>query len=458
VTESHRSTLAVFSAAALAALAGCASYERRPLDLDAVREDFLARTPAPPQPSGDAVFDLADGLSAAEAEAIVLVFNRDLRVARLEAGVTRANAENGGLWADPTLGVDFTRIVGAASQGVEAIVSLGLTLPLSGRLELERERLDAEHAAQLARVAALEWSTVATLRRAWVERASLAEAAAAAHGTLARLSEVRAVVDRMEAAGELARIEARLFRIEEARMEARVAELDAELAAATRGIASLLDLPHTDGIVLLADLPQRAVPGDAGRERVLARLADTSPTVVVARAEHESAERRLEEEVRRQWPDLTLGPGYGKDDGDRKWVLGVGVTLPVFNGNRGGIAAAVAARELARGRAEAELTRVLGAFAAAEERLVSAARLRALLEDSLHPLVAAQYEETRAVARLGEVKTLVLLESLKQELEVAAQLIAARRAEALAAIELDALVGPAPRAEGADALSEGDMP
>lgn len=458
MTAPTRRSLAALSTAALAVLSGCVSYERKPLDLDAVREEFLARTPVLPQPSGDAAFDLADGLSAAEAEAVLLVFNRDLRVARLEAGVTRANAENGGLWADPTLGVDFTRIVGAASRGVEAVVSLGLTLPLSGRLELEKERLDAEHAAQLARVAALEWSTVATLRRAWVERAALAEEVDSARGTLARLSEVRSVVDRLEAAGELSRIESRLFRIEEAKLRARLVELETELSAATRSIASLLDLPHTEGIALLADLPRRAVPADAGRETVLARLADTSPTVAVARAEHESAERRLEEEIRMQWPDLAIGPGYGKDNGDRKWVLGVGLTLPVFNGNRAGIAAADAARELACGRAGAELTRVLGAFAAAEERLAAASRRRALLEESLLPLVAAQYEETRAVARLGEVKTLVLLESLKQELESTAQLISARRDEAFAAIELDALVGPAPRADGADAMSEGDMP
>ncbi len=450
MTAPRRTSPVLLSVLALASIAGCASYERKPLDLDAVREEFLARTPALPAPSADAAFDVADGLSAAEAEALLLVFNRELRIARLEAGVTRANAENGGLWADPTLGVDFTRIVGSASQGIEAIVSLGLTLPLSGRLELEKARLDAEHAAQLARVAALEWSTVANLRRAWAERAALAAETESARETLGRLAEVRSIVDRMEAAGEVARIESRLFRIEEAKLVARVAELETGLSASTRAIESLLDLPHAVDVVLLADLPPRGASAGLPRESVLAGLADTNPAVLVARAEHESAERRLEEEIRMQWPDLTLGPGYGKDNGDRKWVLGVGVTLPVFNGNRAGIAAAEAAREVARGRVEAELTRVLGDFAAAEERLADASRRRTNLEESLLPLVAAQYEETRAVARLGEVKTLVLLESLKQELEARAQLIAVRRDEARAAIALDELVGPAPRAAAVD--------
>jgi hypothetical protein len=70
------------------------------------------------------------------------------------------------------------------------------------------------------------------------------------------------------------------------------------------------------------------------------------------------------------------------------------------------------------------------------------------------PLVEAQYEETRAVARLGEVKTLVLLESLKQQLEARNEMIAARRDEALAAIDIDELIGPPQQAE----RDEGSQP
>lgn len=452
-----RVTAAALSTALLLALGGCKSYERSTLDLDRTQREFLlraldgpvleemnARAQASP---GATAFDPSDGLSLAEAEAIALVFNRDLRIARLAAGVTQASAENGGLWRDPTLGVDLTQIVSGASQGLEAIVTVGFTLPISGRLELEKQRLGAEHAAELARVADREWQTIAALRRAWTERAGIAREVEAARDVLGRVEQVTAIVDRMEQAGELARIEARLFRIEDAKLRSRLASLESDLARASHAVEAILGLPPTAGRAFSGEFASSTRAAAEGRDAVLAAIAATNPAVLAARADYEIAERTLEEEIRKQWPDLDLAPGYGEQDGDRQFVLGIGVVLPVLNGNRAGIAVAEAGREAARGRVEAELQRVLGALLAAEERLAQSVSRRDALERTLVPLVEAQYEETRAVARLGEVKTLVLLESLKQQLEARNELIAARRDEALAAIDIDELIGPPQRAE-----------
>ena len=452
-----RVAAAALSTALLLALGGCKSYERSTLDLDRTQREFLLRALDGPvleemnaraqASAGATAFDPSDGLSLAEAEAIALVFNRDLRIARLAAGVTQASAENGGLWRDPTLGVDLTQIVSGASQGLEAIVTVGFTLPISGRLELEKQRLGAEHAAELARVADREWQTIAALRRAWTERAATARAVEAARDVLGRVEQVTAIVDRMEQAGELARIEARLFRIEDAKLRSRLASLESDLARASHAVEAILGLPPTAGRAFSGEFASSTRAAAEGRDAVLAAIAATNPAVLAARADYEIAERTLEEEIRKQWPDLDLAPGYGEQDGDRQFVLGIGVVLPVLNGNRAGIAVAEAGREAARGRVEAELQRVLGALLAAEERLVQSVSRRDALERTLVPLVEAQYEETRAVARLGEVKTLVLLESLKQQLEARNELIAARRDEALAAIDIDELIGPPQRAE-----------
>jgi outer membrane protein TolC len=452
-----RVAAAALSTALLLALGGCKSYERSTLDLDRTQREFLLRALDGPvleemnaraqASAGATAFDPSDGLSLAEAEAIALVFNRDLRIARLAAGVTQASAENGGLWRDPTLGVDLTQIVSGASQGLEAIVTVGFTLPISGRLELEKQRLGAEHAAELARVADREWQTIAALRRAWTERAATARAVEAARDVLGRVEQVTAIVDRMEQAGELARIEARLFRIEDAKLRSRLASLESDLARASHAVEAILGLPPTAGRAFSGEFASSTRAAAEGRDAVLAAIAATNPAVLAARADYEIAERTLEEEIRKQWPDLDLAPGYGEQDGDRQFVLGIGVVLPVLNGNRAGIAVAEAGREAARGRVEAELQRVLGALLAAEERLAQSVSRRDALERTLVPLVEAQYEETRAVARLGEVKTLVLLESLKQQLEARNELIAARRDEALAAIDIDELIGPPQRAE-----------
>ena len=104
--------LAVLMAGTLSGLTGCQSYERKPLDLDVTRSAWLTRSPADPSVRAFAAaldraeggsqaegFDPSDGLSLAEAEAVVLVFNPDLRQARLEANVTRATAAHAGLCA-----------------------------------------------------------------------------------------------------------------------------------------------------------------------------------------------------------------------------------------------------------------------------------------------------------------------------------------------------------------------
>ena len=57
-------------------------------------------------------------------------------------------------------------------------------------------------------------------------------------------------------------------------------------------------------------------------------------------AEYQASQSALQLEIARQYPDVQLGPGYEFDQGDNKWMLGLGVTLPVFNQNQGAIAAA----------------------------------------------------------------------------------------------------------------------
>lgn len=58
------------------------------------------------------------------------------------------------------------------------------------------------------------------------------------------------------------------------------------------------------------------------------------------------AEARFELAVKRQYPQLTLGPGYYWDHGISKFPLDIGLTLPI-DGNKGEIAESRAARDLA---------------------------------------------------------------------------------------------------------------
>ncbi|MBX3392763.1 MAG: TolC family protein [Phycisphaeraceae bacterium] len=436
---------------------GCQSYERRPLDMAGHQAAFLARTPESPEVQSFAAslavqapdwaeFSTVDGISCAEAELIALVFNAELRLARFRAGVTKATAENAGLWEDPTIGVDLTRIVESTPEPWKVFTSVGITIPISGRLEIEKQRAGVEHAAELARVAQREWSVRISVRRVWSEWSALDAQLATTREFLSRVDQILSVVDKMEQVGEMPRTEARLFRIEKATKVAELALLEFRTREADLRLRELMgmspDAPlqlNASGIGPTRGEPATGTIGARDRET----LGGQSPAMLVAAAEYEAAEKTLELEVRKQYPDLHIGPGYGREDGQDQVLLGLSVPIPILNANRQGIAEARARREVARASAETTLEQLLASLRTAEVRLQAASQRRQVLESEIVPLVDAQYADARQVAKLGEVNTLVLLESLTRQQDAKVSLVEARRDEALAAIDLDELLGPA---------------
>ena len=67
-------------------------------------------------------------------------------------------------------------------------------------------------------------------------------------------------------------------------------------------------------------------------------------------AEYAASQSALQLEIAKQYPDVSLGPGYEYDQGAHKWGLSVGAELPVFNRNQGPIAEAEARRTEAAAR------------------------------------------------------------------------------------------------------------
>jgi outer membrane protein, heavy metal efflux system len=447
---------------------GCQTYERHLLDVPGYRAAFLARTPesAEVRAFADALaaqdpgpgtrgFDPFDGVSCAEAEVIALVFNAELRVARLRAGVTRALAEHAGLWEDPMIGVDLTRIVEGTPEPWKVSASVGLTIPVTGRLAAETRRAGAEHDAELARIVQREWAVRMGVRRAWVERSALVAQVGATCDFVRRIEQILAVVDGMQRAGETARSEARLFRIERATKAAELASLESLEHQADLRLRHLMGM--SPGASLEFDEggvgPAR---GSAGRGVNNEELECRNPAMLAAEAEYEASENALELEIRKQYPDLHLGPGYGREDGRDQVLLGLSVPIPILNANRRGIATARARREVARAAIGAALEQTIADLRAAEVRLDAAARRRRMFESEIVPLVDAQYEDARRLAGLGEVNTFMLLESLTRQQEAKIALVRAARDEAFAGVDLDEAEGPPPEPSPGCAASTHD--
>jgi outer membrane protein, heavy metal efflux system len=450
-------------AAALFAAAcggGCQSYHSRPLDLPAHAESWHARRAADaaiqrfaerPDP-GDVpgerrVFDPADGLSLEEAETVALVFNPDLRLARLHAGVARALADHAGLWEDPVFQVDILHILESVSKPWIFSPGIALTLPLSGRLNIEWERAAASLRAELLRVAEAEWTVQRELRETWAAWTALqlkVDETERLIDTLHRLVEATSMlVD----AGEMLRTQAALFAIERGQRLQDDRRIAAELVQVELQLKQIMGLSPDAAVELIPGihgLAESVSPEDSWEA---AALAARNPTLLRMGTEYQAAEESLREQIARQYPDLVIGPAYESDQGQSRIGLLGGISLPVFNRNRRGIAEAEAQRELARGSFEVAAERLLADLAATEAHLRSLRDQRQYVEQDLVPQIDRQIADARRLLELGEDDAsggLVLLESLRRAHELRLYLIDLRRDELLAEIRRRHLLGPPP--------------
>lgn len=456
------------TASALVFISGCQQYERQPLDLAAHRsalnersieinriESFLERLRRL-EAEVPAMFSFEDGLTPAEGEALALFYNAELRQARLAAGVALANFENAGLWDDPEFGFDGEEILSPSGNPFVYGLAVSLTIPISGRLEVEKDRAGAAYEVELRRIVDAEWDTRAAVRQAWASWTLAEETLRLHRDAVAQIEEITAITDRLETGGELSRVEGRLFQVELS--DRRVAVAAAELAVIRLrvNLLGLMGLPPDATIDLTPTLPMVEVPNV---DDPLARLIETNTELAVRRAEYQVAEEALRLEIREQYPDITIGSGYGSEDNDDRLLLGFSVPIPILNANRAGIAEAQAEREVARAAAEIAFEQVSREFSVAQAQLDASRAQRLYLESEIVPMLESQVEEVEQVADLGEVDTFLLLETIQRQLDAKSRLLELREAELDASMRVVQLLGPnertdpAPVSDGANQMN-----
>ena len=433
---------------AILALAGCQRYQPQPLDAAAHQSAWRERSPAhddvrafaqrlAESGGSSSQYDPADGLTLAEAELVALVFNPELRVERARVSVAQANATFAGQWEDPVFSLDLLRIVESVPEPWILGTSLGFTIPISGRLATEKSRAAFEQQAALFRAAEREWEMLSDLRSLWLEWSSARMQSEVAVESVQRLQRIAEMTNRLEEVGEIPRIESRLFSIEAVTQASEARALDARAEDLELKIKSVLGL-RPEAAVMLE--PLLAVEPAEGSEEL---MTEANPTLAVARAEYEVAERTLEREIRKQYPDLVIGPAYENEDDQSRIGFSGSLPIPLLNRNQGGIAEAQAQREVARAEFEAKYEHLVHQLARAhrEHELLMQARIE--LETTLIPLVEDQLRDAERMIELGELNSLIQLESVVRRADAKAKLIEARERESQAASRIRWLIGPA---------------
>ncbi len=156
-------------------------------------------------------------------------------------------------------------------------------------------------------------------------------------------------------------------------------------------------------------------------------------------AEYEATQSALRLQIAKQFPDITLGPGYTYDQGFDLYTFGLSVELPIFNQNQGPIAEAEARRKEAAARFVALQAKIIGDIDRAIASYRGGTRAVATADTLVQSQIRRRQQIDRAF-RLGEVDRLaVLTTDLEQAvIELARFEAIVQQREALALIE-DAL-------------------
>ena len=323
---------------ALAAIVGCKTYEPSPIDWMQEKSVWLDR--------GELKFASLD-----DVERIARIGNAELNLMRVKRSLTANVTREIGWWDDPEVDVDLLRVVNPTDNPIAGGVSLSLTVPLSGVKGLERKTAEAYSAADAADILAAERETVVAARSAAVRFLSSGEAVRAlrAFESDPRIVSAWAAAKRLSEVGELSKTETasaclrqhqRLHRLREAEGEADDAE---RTLRQLLGVAPGVELTFSRAVLVTSDsvvsnTTEKMTPLDYVRH----------PRVQAALCRLEGGEAALETEIRRQYPDLKIGPAYSREEGFDRLGIVAGVTLPLWNRNRKGIAEADGARDEAK--------------------------------------------------------------------------------------------------------------
>jgi cobalt-zinc-cadmium efflux system outer membrane protein len=345
----------------------------------------------------------AEHLNLEQLERIALEKNPTLVQARAEVVAARGRGLQAGLLPNPVVGYsaeDFAYRAGVG-QGKQGVF-VEQTVPLGGKLALGRAifasevaEAEANYETQRLRVVnsvrALYWEALISARRVQVRE------------RLAALSD------------EAVRVSHQLYNVGAADRP-DVLEAEIESREALLGLVAARNQQHHTWLSMATMIgePERriqplagkdeAAPPELDRDEAVAALLRESPQLQSARARLERAAATVRHADRESFPDLFLR--FGSDyDRERVQPSGqpvgweasgeIGISIPLFNSNRGGKEAARAKFE----RSQAEVERV---------ELALRSRVSAIFEAYLNALRMTEEYSTEILPRAEEAYRLYL--------------------------------------------------
>ncbi len=343
---------------AVTCLWACATPQPEPIDPVKSEEAYRARSLSDP---GLKAFIEANRMVEAkdlsprtwDLEALTLVafyYHPDLDIARAqfqqqEAGITTAKAV-----PNPTVGLEVQRVMGHVQLLTPWTYGFNLNLPVDELWKRGHRISAAEGLSAAARFALAEtaWRARSRLRAALLDHVLAMKDLELRRVEEAVRAEVVKIMELRLALGETFRLDVDSAKARHAAAQLEIHASEGQVAESRTILAGALGVPvgALEGVTFgWPDLEKLPAEGELSLDKVQIAGLLNRLDVLRSLAEYAAAEAALQLEVSKRYPDISLGPGFLYDQGDKKFTLGLAVTLPVFNQNQGPIAEADARRK-----------------------------------------------------------------------------------------------------------------
>lgn len=381
-------------------LTGCASYTPQPLrtvpTLPSRAGDIEVDTGSLPFPQLTGhPFDPSDGLDEMEVAMLAVANNPDLRIARDDLAVVHAQAFAAGLLPDPQLGLSHDLSNSSAGPDATGAFSLGLSYdinPLIQRVVSARSARAEERKTSLT-LLWQEWQVISQARLLFV-----------------KLSHGRKLIGILDANREL--FVDRVRRTTQAQEHGLVAsdtvlpalaalqDIEKQLYDAQRQTRqNRRDFNTLLGLNADAEVPLQeaggAFPSTVTLDEAMRDLRRRRPDLLALEAGYDAQDQHYRGAILAQFPALNVGLTRARDTSNiYSNAIGVTLSLPFLNGNRGNVAIEQATRQKLfdeyRQRVQASRSEIAGLLAQ-----------RTLDEDQLARVRAAVIELETALQRAG---------------------------------------------------------
>lgn len=414
----------------LLVLGGCRTYAPAPVDWPREAADW-------PLSSTNRV-----SLTRAEARAYALVLNPAINALRLKHLSSEREALASGWWEDPSFNVDALRVLRGGPHPWIVGSGLSFTLPLNGVPGIEKRAAQAYGRADALAVTVAERALLAEVDRLWSACQTDQRCAAAQRVYKKRLQDRQRSVQALIATGELPKAEGDRIAQELIKLDLDCACCGAETVARRLAFLRLLGL-YPSAPIELAE--EEGAPAGFGEPPASDLDLVRHPRVQERLARFAASEEALRAALRKQYPDLVLGPLYENEEGGGRLGASLGINLPLWNRNRKGIAEAEGGRAAARLAAVHEWRGLVAEWHEAQRLLEVAEAKEQRIRETLLPEAQRAAERTERLFKQGEADVLAILAADATVYSVQEGLLEATRALGDARVRLSLMqIPPSP--------------